>query len=219
MPSKKSTVSIVVVILALSITISSLWYIAPVLTGPHIDDSWQIVCRTNDTWDPYSAQWIKDKYGGTIINIAEPQEYNQRGENLLVIGGSAILSEQAPWLEIWGPLAITKPHTFPDVRFEWDDDINDFKLVTPTAIYYPNQDNELGFIARGYDYTLRRHIVACLGYNWYATAFGAKLLCTQWDKLVGNNTYVVFKCTSWGNVDPTQWSLSDFDGIILEYGG
>lgn len=219
MPNKSTTVSIVTILVIVTIGITSFWYISPSLAGPNIDDSWLIVCHANDSWDPFSAQWVRGKYGGTIINIALPNEYNEHGQNLFIIGGSAFLSEQAPWLEANFPLAITRPSTFPDVGYTWDDDLNRWEIRTPTTTYYPDEDNEIGFIARGYDYTLRRWIVACLGYNWWGTAYGAKLICTQWDKLVIDNSYVIFKCTAYGGVDPTQWSFSDFDGIILEYGG
>jgi len=182
-----------------------------------IDETWIILCSKGNRWDEATATWIQDEYGGNITYIEDfTDEYNVEGQNIIIVGGSKKLSEQAPWLETW-PLSITKPPSFPDVGYEWDYDRDGWRIRTPISFYYPDQNTELGFIAKAYDTSLRRWIIAVLGYNWYGTTYGGKLLIGDAD-LMEDNTYIIFRCTSWGDEDPYSWALRDFDGYIIEYG-
>jgi hypothetical protein len=212
---KKQLVIIIAILAATIALTSTLLFIAPSFSTPTINTSWFIVCNTGNT---AHVKWIYDTYGGTIVNITEPQKYNNFGQNLLIIGGSHDLGREAPWIELWPTMEIIRPDTYPGVRFEWDYSLNAWSIVTPKTVYYPTSSNQLGFIARGYDYKLRRWIVVVLGYDWWGTAYGAKLICTQWDTVVRQNSYVIFKCTTYGGTE-TIPTYADFDGSIVEYGG
>lgn len=205
----------IIVVVAIAVIAISL-FIMPSVSTPNIDNSWLIVTRTDEKHDSKSATWIKNTYGGSIVSIKESRNYDAFGQNLIIVGGSADLAEQAPWLEEWGPMAIARPDTYPTVRFVWDSAANSWQIVTPKATYVTNSNYRLGFIARGYSYALRRWIVAVIGYDWQSTAYGASLVCTWKGAL--DRSYVVFHTTKFGSDDPTTWTFSSFDGEIIEYG-
>lgn len=219
MPSKKSTVSIVVIVIVLTLTATVFWYISPALAGPNIDDTWLIAVNMNDAWDPTSAQWVQETYGGTLVDINDPpDDWNNTGQNIFIIGGSHALSLEALWIGLdpeW--YAIQRPSTYPEITWTLDVDSGKLHILTPSGGYY--SDAEMGMIAKGYDYQMRRWIIVVIGNTYWGTAYGAKLICTQYDNVVTDNAYVVYRYTSNGGTEPTQWSFSDFNGIILEYGG
>lgn len=217
--SKTTTISIVAIMVLATILVTSLWYLSPAFAGPRIDETWLIAYNAGDTWDPTSASWVEHTFNGTLVDLNNPPEsWDENGQNIIVIGGSKALANEVPWIGLkpeW--YGIQRPNTYPDIQ--WDMVGDALHLITPNEDYNPTVDYDVGLIARGYDYTLRRWVVVVIGYTAYGTAYGSKLVNTQWNKMVMDNSYVIFQCTQHGGIEPTQWSYSDFDGIILEYGG
>lgn len=222
--TRKSLPIVVVILIAITLTVSLFFFIQPSIAGPQIDDSWMICVNLKDKWDPTSAEWVQETYGGKIVDLNAPQDYNTFGQNIFIIGGSKALSWEAEWIGFkphW--YGIQQPNTYPSVYVteHFDDNGNPYgwEIHTPVSMYLANPENDVGWIAKGYDYALRRWVVVVIGYSYHSTAYGSKLVCTQWSKVVGDNSYVVFECTKKGGFEPTLWDFDDFDGTILEYGG
>lgn len=214
---------ILIVVIPLCITVLGLliWWASPSFTAPSIDDSWLIVCNT-ESCDIVAANWIKETYGGEVIDITQSQDFNRTSQSLLFIGGSRELAIQLPWVETFPPLSVPKPYTQPEAYWQAESWETAY-IYTPYNNYFPNDEDGVlqhsyGLITKGYDYVKRRWIIICIGWCGHTTAYGAKLLCTKWDTIIGENRYVVYEMLEKGGVDPDLWEMRDFNGLVVEYG-
>lgn len=218
---RKSVPVIVSILIALGVTVSIFWYIQPSIEGPHIDDSWILLANLQDEHDTVSLLWIQETYGGTVLDLNDyptvDEECNKFGQNLLVLGASEALAYQLPWVGFnttW--FGVIQPDTYPKVyvtmaEYGWT-------IHTPKTEYASNPENDIGYIAKGYDYGLRRWIVVIIGYSYWGSAYASKLACTRWNELVVTPSYLIYQVTEHGTSDPDTWTWQQFDGVILEYG-
>lgn len=216
---KRQLLIVIIIIVAATIAVSStLLFVQPALSMPTINGSWLIACNTQDQYDTYSAMWVQAKYGGTLTDIRDPTiNFNSFGQNIFLIGGSKALAEQAgQWIGLkpeW--YGIKSPDTYPAGKVYWRPNsatsIYPVHMVTPNADYTCDDQHDYGVIAKGYDYMLRRWIILCIGYSPYCTAYGAKLICTQYATVTAQ-AYIVFQVTAHGNNNPLTWTLDQFNG-------
>jgi len=220
---KRQVLVAIVLIVAVTTALSATFlYLQPAFAGPVIDDTWLIAYNAANTIgdDLQSAKWVQAKYGGTLVDIGNDTiNFNTWGQNLFIIGGSKSLALQAPWTGLdptW--YAVKQPDTYLGMQYYHDAQGNSH-TITPKGTDYlkscPN--NDYGTITKGYDYTLRRWIIIVLGYSGYCTAYGAKLICTQYQTVTAP-TYVVYKVTEWGGVNPATWTQDQFNGVLIEQG-
>jgi len=224
---KKQYLIILVAVLAATIALSStLLFIAPSFSMPTINDSWLIAYNAKNTIgdDLKTAEWVQAKFGGTLVDIGDDTfNFNAFGQNIFIIGGSKSLAEQAgEWIGLkpeW--YGVKTPDTYPAGKIYWRPDsstsIYPVHMVTPTTDYTLDDNHDYGVICKGYDYELRRWIVVCIGYSGYCTAYGAKLICTQWNAAM-SHTYIIYQCTEHGGSNPTTWTPEQFDGVLIEQG-
>jgi hypothetical protein len=220
---KKQFVIILVAVLAATIALSStLLFIAPSFSMPIINGSWLIAYNAANTIgdDLQSAEWVQAKYGGTLVDIGDNTiNFNAFGQNIFIIGGSKSLAEQALWIGLdpkW--YGVKCPDTYLGMQY-YHDALGNSHTITPKGTDYLKSypDNDYGAITKGYDYGLRRWIVVCIGFSGYCTAYGAKLICTQWNAAM-THTYIIYQCTEHGGVNPTTWTMDQFNGAIIEEG-
>jgi len=221
----KKQLLIIIAVLAATIAVSStLLFIAPSFATPQINGSWLIAYNAKNTIgdDLKTAEWVQAKYGGTLVDIGDNTiNFNAFGQNIFIIGGSKSLAEQAgEWIGLkpeW--YGVKSPDTYPTGKIYWRPDSSTsmypVHMVTPTTDYTLDDNHDYGVIYKGYDYGLRRWIVVCIGYSGYCTAYGAKLICTQWSTVI-KYTYVVYQVTEHGGSNPTTWTMDQFNGVLIE---
>jgi hypothetical protein len=224
---KKTILITIIILVAATIAVSStLLFIAPSFSMPAINDSWLIAYNAKNTIgdDLKTAEWVQAKFGGTLVDIGDDTfNFNAFGQNIFIIGGSKSLAEQAgEWIGLkpeW--YGVKTPDTYPAGKIYWRPDsstsIYPVHMVTPTTDYTLDDNHDYGVICKGYDYGLRRWIVVCIGYSGYCTAYGAKLICTQWSTVI-KYTYIVYQVTEHGGSNPTTWTMDQFNGIVIERG-
>lgn len=218
MPNK--TVVWIVAFILISVVVSfTVYYLSPAFANPEINETWLIIFNAYNHMDSASATWVHKMYECQYADVNDPQEWNEQGQHILIVGGNDPIQLQAPWLGMEYRLQIMQPDTYPACYWT-QDTTGAIYLHTPQGNkYHIMPENNVGLIAKGYDYDLERWIVVVIGFDGWGTAYGVKLICTQWDKIVVENSYVIFKCTQHGGNYPAQWTFDDFDGIILEYSG
>lgn len=194
MPVDKRQIVILAVVLAISLSglfLAVSWSISrqPV----DIDDSWYIVANIDDEYDSYTTDLLVDEYDCHVWDIAVDHDYNAFQRNLLIVGGSDYLSEQAPWIRA---LVIIEPDEQADAGFYLEDGV--WKLKSPKYIYdLDTGDNNYGLITVGYDVELMRRIITIIGYDHFCTQLGARLLMNPpagSDPL--DYEYLVYRCVS-----------------------
>jgi hypothetical protein len=175
-----------------------------------IDESWWIVCRFSDDYDPKSAEFLADAYGGTIIDLEADHDFNAFGQSFVFVGGSTAFGAEAPWAEEF--LAITKPSTQPSLKWVVPTDFASAYLETPKGTFYAS-DGNYGMITKAYDYGLRRWIVIVIGWNAECTAAGARIVVMQPD-LVETHSWIVYEYTG-DSVSLGSWVLSNFSSYVI----
>jgi hypothetical protein len=221
----KQTLAIMAVVLAATIGVSStLIFLQPAFSTPTINGSWLIAYNASDDYDYRSALWVQATYGGALVDIGnDTVDFNAFGQNIFIIGASKSLAEQAgEWIGLkpeW--YGVKSPDTYPAGKIYWRPDsstsLYPAHMVTPTTDYTCDDQHDYGVICKGYDYMLRRWIVVCIGYSGYCTAYGAKLICTQWSTVIAY-TYVVYQVTEHGGGNAGTWSFDQFNGVLIEQG-
>jgi hypothetical protein len=224
---KKQLIIIIAILVAATIAVSSTFlFVAPSFSMPTINGSWLIAYNAQNTIgdDLKSAEWVQTKYGGTLVDIGDNTiNFNAFGQNIFIIGGSKSLAEQAgEWIGLkpeW--YGVKSPDTYPAGKVYWRPDsttsMYPVHMVTPTTDYTCDDLHDYGVICKGYDYGLRRWIVVCMGYSGYCTAYGAKLICTQWNTVIAP-TYIVYQVTEHGGPNPSTWTMDQFSGVLIEQG-
>lgn len=217
----KKAVPVVVIAIALAITLSLTFLLYPAIAGPKLDSTWVIAYNKASVYDSKSAEWVQEKYEGTLKDINEAYDWDKFDQNIFIIGGSKALSVEAQWIGLktqW--YSIAKPNTYPDVTWDKDED-GKLQLITPSRTYTcEHPDDDYGIIAKGYDYTKRRWVIVVIGYTQWATALGSRLIIEDYKTVVEQNRYIIYQVTKRDTTtEIAQWSLSDFDGEIVEYGG
>lgn len=217
----KKIILVIVAIALISVGVASL--VGSVKIVPQPDPSWLILYNELDTaGDWKSALWINAAYGAVRTPITfttivmEEEDYNDAGQNLILLGGSKSLAIQAPWISLnpsW--FNIAEPDVYTHIVFSVQND--GWHLQTPQNDYTLNAQNDVGIIIRCLDLTLRRWVIIAIGYSAWGTAYAAKLLVTDWSTVV-SHSYIVFQVTQHGGSDPSSWTLEQFDGAILEQG-
>lgn len=216
------TVPIVVIAIAGALTLSLTFLLYPAFTGPKIDATWVIAYNKNSVYDTKSAEWVQEAYGGTLQDINEAYEWDNFGQNIFIIGGSEALSIEAQWIGLdpkW--YSIAKPDTYPEVTWTKNEATGKLTLVTPSREYdcIDASEHDWGTIAKGYDYTKRRWVIVVIGWTRWATATGSRLVVEDYKTVVEQNRYVIYEVTKRDTTtEIAQWSLSDFEGEIVEYG-
>lgn len=220
MPTKAVVSVSLIILITVAILGTITWFLTPTFAGPSIDGTWAIAYNEDDSWDCISASWVQKEYGGTLQDINEAHEWDSFSQNIFIIGGSRPLYIEAKWLTKTHPLyGITRPDTYPDVAWQRNDDTGKLEIVTPKRTYTCDSANDYGLIAKGYDYANHRWVIIAIGYSQYATGYASKLICTEYERVIGENSYIIFRCTAHSGVDVNEWSMDAFDGEIVEFGG
>ena len=198
-----------VLVTTIAIAVIVIFWIYPAMSF-HIDSSWWIVCRFSDDYDPKSAGFLEDAYGGTILDLEADHNFNAFGQSFVFVGGSQAFGKEAPWAEEF--LMITKPSTQPDVRWIVPTNFDSAYIQTPQGDFKAT-DGNYGLITKAYDYTLRRWIIICIGWNAEGTAAGAHLLVTR-PTLLEEHTWIVYEYTG-ASVSMGNWVLSAFSSYAI----
>jgi len=197
---------------------------------PNINEDWLVVIQSqNNMWETVSGGWIQQKYGCSIVGFDTVEtnniDLNQHGLNLLFLGGSGELAEQAPWTHTgWPTLTVMRPDDQPVVY--WDvDQPDEAWIVTSTANWVTMENgvtiHDYGFVTKGYDKTLDRWIIVCAGWSAWATASGSKLLVQDFDEVKNMDGYLIYEVPLELQdqlADPATWMLSQFSYVIVARG-
>ena len=206
---KKVIASLIILMVAAG---ASIWFmVTPVLSGATPTKSWWIVTNTEDDYNKFAAELLRDEYGAEIVDWSQRRNWNKLGQNLLLIGGSDYLSEEAPWFR--PGMEIAKPSTQPNVYFNKEDDT--WYLYTPYSTYECNSENDYGVITIAYDPWKFRWIVIIAGYSGHCTIAGA-ILFTHSNIAAAGYSYIVYKLTSHPTQEP--WDTNEYDWAIVEMG-
>ena len=197
-------------------------------SGCTIDENWQILYNHEDSYDGWSAALIRDEYGATMIPLATAtdEQLNQKGQNLLFIGGSREFAGKVPWMESWPTLSVIKPGGFPDVYIATDGTWDNIWIHTPKGAYYIQEEageweHDYGVIARGFDSSLGRWIVIIIGGSAACTGAGAVICVDNWEALTKAKwlVYEIDLQIFWDNQDVSEWDESLFsEPNLIAYG-
>lgn len=209
----RANVAIIVVVLVVSLSVLFLGFSWKQSQAVAISDSWVIVSNMADQYDSYSSQLLADEFDNIIWDIADEHDYDKFGQSLLLVGGSEMLSKEAPWLH---DLSIVKPHDQPDAGFSCSSYVTwDCELLSPKFVYQCDiGDNNYGIITVGYDVTLMRHIISAVGYDHWCTQLGVRLLL---DPPTGGQNPLDYKYTIYRLIEhPTEFEAESADGWVYE---
>lgn len=191
-----------------------------------IDEDWVILYNSDDIFDSASVMFIQDEYDSELVPFeTSPDDtyLNAKGRNLIIIGGSNDLAEQAPWFDPHRPLTITRPTLQPEVYYDNDGTWSNMWIHTPKGNFILSQDgtllNDLGVITVGHDVQLNRRIIIVVGHSAQCTAAGAKLVIENLDTLIQSHTWLIFELVGGSGTPINDWTPEAFEYSIVESSG